>query len=1128
MRNEFSLSRFAAVFVEPERLTHMESWHRHMPFALAILDMLKPQTLVELGSHWGDSYCMFCQGVAQQKLPTRCYAVDTWQGDDHAGHYGNEVYEDLNAWHAPRYASFSTLLRMTFDQALAQFPDGSVDLLHIDGLHTYEAVKHDFTTWLPKMSARGVILFHDTNVRHGDFGVWQLWAELTDQYPSFEFPFGFGLGVLAVGTETPQTVLDFLAYAAQNSQTVVDFFYRQGDAAEVRKKEAEIKRIQQQADELGARLGEANQEIFRLNRELVDTYSVAQERASFITELQQAWQATQQDLQSEQERFQQEEQRNRQQQDSWQLQLQQAASQQANTALQLDRSLQLLRQRDDDIKQQQAFARMLLDSRWWRIRNGLLRLAGQGHRILQPQAIPQTEAAWQPPAPTPTVTIIVPVYGGVQDTRDCIESILASTYQVPAELVVINDASPEPELVDWLNANADRFTLLHNEHNLGFVGTVNRGMALYPEQDVVLVNSDTEVANNWLDRLQQAAYAAPNIGSITPFSNNATICSYPGFCQDNELPANYDVERLDALAAKVNAGLTVDIPTAVGFCMYIRRDCLHDAGAFDAELFGRGYGEENEFCMRSARRGWRHLLTGDTFVYHKGGVSFADTQSENQRHGHKVLTSLYPDYDWVIQQHVAADPARPLRFALDAARAAESGLPIVLMINHGRGGGSQKHLNELASELAGQAICLLLTPNGQGMLHLRMHGADGEAANGIHFNPDQHALLLDLLCKTGIARIHYHHSIDLSHDILSLPEHLACPYDVTIHDFFLACPQVTLADEQGRYCGAPDEAGCNACLERRPVAGASDIATWRDSGRMFLQGAERVFVPSMDTRQRMQRYFPEINFVWARHEHTQGDIPIQPIALAADTSLRVIVLGALSAFKGADTLEQVARLARERRLPLELHLLGYAYRPLRTWPVTALRVHGAYQESELHERLAELQPHVVWFPGSCPETWSYTLSGSLAAGLPVIAPNIGAFPERLAGRHWSWLVDVDRKPEQILEHLLQVRSALLATQPPQPVDGQQQPPLFDYAQAYAADIQPAAHSRQETIQWPDLAAQLLNLQPWQPARELLPGVRPQWVRKLLIAALRRGWLQALDRHVPYALREKAKQWLTRR
>jgi O-antigen biosynthesis protein len=182
------------------------AWCGHIPFAHWIVGAAQPRVLVELGTHQGVSYSAFCEAVARHNLKTECYAVDTWKGDDQAGHYGEEVYDEFRRFHDERYSRFSKLLRCTFDEALSYISDSSVDLLHIDGLHTYEAVRHDFEAWYPKLSEKGVVLFHDTNVREGDFGVWRLWEELRTQFASFEFLHSYGLGVLAVGPEVTALV----------------------------------------------------------------------------------------------------------------------------------------------------------------------------------------------------------------------------------------------------------------------------------------------------------------------------------------------------------------------------------------------------------------------------------------------------------------------------------------------------------------------------------------------------------------------------------------------------------------------------------------------------------------------------------------------------------------------------------------------------------------------------------------------------------------------------------------------------------------------------------------------------------------------------------------------------------
>ena len=204
------------------------AWLGHGPFASWIISEVRPRVLAELGTHNGFSYFAFCEAVQRLGVDTKCFAVDTWVGDDHAGFYGEDVYTLVNRVNGERYSSFSTLLRGYFDDHVNSFDDGTIDLLHIDGRHGYDDVKHDFESWLPKVSNRGVVLFHDIAVLDRGFGVYKFWAELTATYPSFHFDHSSGLGVLAVGRDIPESIAALVNVTDEEGDAIRAFYANRG------------------------------------------------------------------------------------------------------------------------------------------------------------------------------------------------------------------------------------------------------------------------------------------------------------------------------------------------------------------------------------------------------------------------------------------------------------------------------------------------------------------------------------------------------------------------------------------------------------------------------------------------------------------------------------------------------------------------------------------------------------------------------------------------------------------------------------------------------------------------------------------------------------------------------------
>ena len=379
MNHSLISSIFSSTTIMKADWLKLSAWYGHVPFAFWLIENLQPKTFVELGTHYGVSFCAFNQAIQKLQLTTKSYAIDTWKGDEHSGLYGEDVYTQLSAYHDQKYGSFSRLVRSTFDRAVSHFPDNSIDLLHIDGLHTYEAVKHDYETWFAKLSDSSVVIFHDINVRERGFGVWKLWQELSQQYPHFSFLHYHGLGVLGVGDNLPEAAQ---ALFETNSDSDLVFqirenFARLGTAvAESWSKQEQQKEIAKLATELQ----QTQTELSRSQQQLQQSQSTQEHLQQ---QLRQA-DATQEQLQQSQSQ-QKYIQKQLQQSQSIQEQLQQQLQQSQSTQEQLQQQLQ---QSQSTQEQLQTLITAMESSKFWQIRQFWLKFKqiidrGKGDELYQ-------------------------------------------------------------------------------------------------------------------------------------------------------------------------------------------------------------------------------------------------------------------------------------------------------------------------------------------------------------------------------------------------------------------------------------------------------------------------------------------------------------------------------------------------------------------------------------------------------------------------------------------------------------------------------------------------------------------------------------------------------------------------
>jgi GT2 family glycosyltransferase/glycosyltransferase involved in cell wall biosynthesis len=629
----------------------------------------------------------------------------------------------------------------------------------------------------------------------------------------------------------------------------------------------------------------------------------------------------------------------------------------------------------------------------------------------------------------PGIDVVVPAYRGAAQTMACLQSVLA-TLPSDARCIVVEDASPDSGLVTALQdlAAQGRILLFRQPENRGFPATANVGIRAAGGRDVILLNSDTIVPPGWVERLADAAYSAPDIGSATPISNDATIFSYPRTDIANPLPAMARTVALDRLARRANAGRVVDVPTAHGFCVYLRRDCLNEVGLLREDLFAQGYGEENDLCIRARHLGWRHVAAPGVFVAHAGGGSFGEAKAQLMARNLAILNRLHPGYDALIATFCQADPLAEARFRMDALRwrAARSRKGAVVLITHARTGGVKRNVAERCQAIAQTGMRpIVLSPatDSQGRVCCQLGDLSPEAYPNLRFDTT-HGLteLVSFLRGDQPARVELHHFIGHDPSLFGLAPALDVPYDVVVHDYAWICPRITLVGPDKRYCGEPGPAACEACYADLGSAIDEDIppSRLRLRSHRVLAGARQVVAPSQDTARRLARYFPGVSPIVRPWENLAA-LPAQPIRQIGRVRLRVAVVGAIGIDKGYEYLLACARHVATQRLPLEFIVVGYTSDDKRLLDTGVVHITGGYQEAEIDALIRAQQADIGFLPALWPETWSYTLSQMWQAGLDVMAFDLGAPAERLRATDRGGLLPLGLSPAATCQALLRYR-----------------------------------------------------------------------------------------------------------
>lgn len=596
------------------------------------------------------------------------------------------------------------------------------------------------------------------------------------------------------------------------------------------------------------------------------------------------------------------------------------------------------------------------------------------------------------------IDVVIPVYKGLNETENCIKSVVKSRNDMLFNITIINDDSPDENMQSMLEKYAELYNirLLVNKENLGFVGTVNRGMKINLDHDIILLNSDTVVPDFWVDKISRAVESNQRIGTLTTLSNRATICSLPQTNFDNDLPKGYSLNEINSICEKVNQGVVVDIPTAVGFCMFIKREAILDVGYFDEEKWGKGYCEENDFSIRVEMMGWRNIALCDTFVEHIGSVSFSGEKQARIDENLKFLTKLYPDFLPRVHDFIRYDPLKKARSKVNIELFSKVYGQFFLHVSHNWGGGIEKFIKSYGNGENGNLV-LRGKDSQYATIELLGHGVILEYPKG--FSLDD---IISDLSYFNVIVIHYHQFIGLPLNVISLAEKMRIPSAYTIHDFYTACPRANFVNNKGVFCGQVRVHNiCNECLNDKanPINNVVEkelkkiggITSWRNTFKNFLSNINRIESPSYDAAIRLKRYFQDIRPKIVPHEV----VSLFPKKIESKIKNRVAIIGAIGDHKGYRLLCELVEYVNLKGIDLTFVIIGYTKNDKYFLLYDNVIITGEYNDDELPDLIKENNVDKALFLSIWPETYSYTLSEALLNNLYPIVLDIGAPAERV-------------------------------------------------------------------------------------------------------------------------------------